>query len=232
MKKLSITLLILLLSVPAFSQFLRFGIKAGAESSTAPKYDVLTSMSYSEAIARNLWNSIATVKNSSWGFHGGIFTRINIQTFYVQPEVVFTSNSFDYTIGIMDWSSDSYYKHWIKSQKFNRLSIPVLVGAKVGPLRFNAGPSATIQLSPKFLIDYSEYMGLGNTPNFDDLYKEVAWGFQAGLGIDILKKLTFDIRYAGSLGKKFGDTVTIFSSNSIKLDHSQKSFLVSLGFMF
>jgi hypothetical protein len=233
MKKLPVILFVLLFSVPSFSQFIKFGVKVGTESSVAPEYDVVPNMTFSEAVARNMWNRVTTVENSSWGLHGGIFTRIKILSLYVQPEIVFTSNSFDYAIGIMDWSTDTFHSQMITSQRFNRLSIPVLFGTKLGPLRFNAGPAAVIQLGkPKPLVDYSKYAGLPYVASFDDMYKGVVWGFQAGVGIDILKKLTFDVRYAGSLGEKFGDTVTIYDTQNVKFDHSQKSFLLSVGIMF
>ena len=211
MKKLSAILIILLFSLPAFSQFIKFGIKAGAETNTTPKYNSTLPI-------------IETMKNASWGFHGGIFTRIKIFNLFVQPEVVFASTSFDYGVG---WTATSPTSSTliqnIKSQKFNRLSIPVLVGTKLGPLRVNAGPAASILLgTPKVLID---------DPNFSDMYKSAVWGFQAGVGIDILKKLTLDARYAGSLGGKFGDSVTI-GSQIFKLDQGQKSFLLSVGIMF
>ena len=212
MKKLSIITFILLFSVPAFSQFFSFGIKAGAETNTAPKYN----------LSNGEWN-IAAMKDASWGFHGGIFTRIKIFFLYVQPEVVFASTSFDYTVKQPSGGLMSGFLSETKSQQFNRLSVPFLAGMKFGPFRINAGPAANIQIgTPKALID---------EPNFDEIYKGVVWGLQAGVGIDILKKLTLDARYAGGFGKQFGDAVTI-GSQTYKLDHGQKSFLVSLGLMF
>ena len=217
MKKLSVILFIVLFSVPAFSQFIKFGIKAGAESSTAPKYDGFGGLGNYE------WN-ISVMKDASWGFHGGIFTRINIFFLYLQPEVVFASTSYDYAVGNLSPISSSIYTSFPTiSQKFNRLSVPLLVGMKFGSFRINAGPVANMQIgSPKALID---------EPNFKDMYKGAVWGFQAGIGVDILKKLTLDARYAGSLGEKYGDAVKIGSQN-FKLDYGQKSFLLSIGLMF
>ena len=63
------------------------------------------------------------------------------------------------------------------------------------------------------------------------MYKGAVFGYQAGLGIDLFKKLTLDVRYAGSLGEKFGDAITIGGQN-FQLDYGQSSFLVSLGIMF
>lgn len=204
MKKLSAILLVVLMSVPVFSQ-IKFGIKAGAESTTVPSYDITTGT-----------NNIEALKDASWGFHGGIFMRVKLLALYVQPEVVFASNTFDYTVKTATLTE-------VKSQTFNRLSVPVLVGFKLGPLRLNAGPAASIQIgSPEALI---------NDPNFENMYKGAVWGFQAGIGIDLLNKITLDARYAGGLGEKFGDAITIGGQN-FQLDYGQKSFLLSLGLMF
>lgn len=204
MKKLSVIILVALISFPAFSQ-IKFGIKAGAETTTVPTYDVTTGTS-----------NITALEDASWGFHGGLFMRIKLLALYVQPEVVFASNSFDYTVKTATVSE-------VKSQQFNRLSIPLLVGAKLGPVRINAGPAAAIQIgTPEALID---------DPNFEEMYKGALWGFQAGVGIDLLKKLTIDLRYAGSLGEALGDSVPI-GSQTFQLDYGQSSFLISLGWMF
>jgi hypothetical protein len=204
MKKLSVIILVVLISLPSFSQ-IKFGLKVGAESTTVPTYDITTGTSNIEAL-----------KDASWGFHGGVFMRIKLLALYVQPEVVFASNTFDYNVTTSSITE-------VKTQKFNRLSIPLLVGAKLGPIRINAGPAAAIQIgTPEALI---------NDPNFEDMYKGALWGFQAGIGVDLLKKLTLDARYAGSLGEAFGDSVPI-GGQTFKLDYGQHSFLLSLGLMF
>ena len=217
MKKISALLFIILFSTPAFSQFLNFGIKAGAESNTAPKYDI-SFISNGGGSIPGSGRYISAVENASWGFHGGIFTRIKIFSLYIQPEIVFASTSYEYLIGT-GWS----FGGEVKTQQFNRLSVPLLIGMQFGPFRINAGPAANVQIgTPKALID---------DPNFKEMYKEAVWGLQAGIGVDILKKLTIDVRYAGSLGEKFGNQVVI-GSEIYKLDHGQKSFLISLGLMF
>jgi hypothetical protein len=206
MKKIFIVIFVALMAAPAFSQ-LKFGIKAGGQSTSFPDYTLGSGAATVDALA-----------DASWGFHAGLFTRITILGFYVQPELVFATNSFEYNV--KEVASDP---GTIVSQKFNRLTIPVLVGFKLGPLRLNAGPAASIQLgSPDDLI---------NDPNFQDMYKGAVWGYQAGVGLDVLKKFTLDARYAGSLGEKFGDAVTI-NGQSFKLDYAQPSFILSFGFIF
>lgn len=204
MKKIFVLVLVVLISLPAVSQ-IKFGIKAGAETTTVPTYDVSSGTS-----------NITALQDASWGYHGGLFLRITLLGLYIQPEVVFASNTFDYEVTTVSAKE-------LKSQTFNRLSIPVLVGFKLGPLRLNAGPAAAIQIgSPEALV---------NDPNFEEMYKGALWGYQAGVGVDLFKRLTLDARYAGGLGEKFGDSVAI-GGQTFKLDYGQSSFLLSLGIIF
>ena len=204
MKKLFTIGLVILLSFPAFSQ-IKFGIKAGAESTTIPSYKVGDGQA-----------TIDELEDASWGYHAGIFLRLKLGPVYLQPEAVFASTSFDYNVTTSSVPD-------LVTQTFNRLSIPVLVGFKLGPLRLNAGPAAAIQIgSPTALID---------DPDFDKMYKGAVWGYQAGVGIDLLKKITLDVRYAGSLGEALGNSVTI-GGQTFNLDYGQSSFLLSIGWMF
>jgi hypothetical protein len=203
MRKLILFGLIIILSTPLFSQ-VKFGIKAGAETTTVPTYQ-----------CGNGDATIDALKDASWGYHAGIFLRFNLGPVYLQPEAVFASTSFDYNVTTTTLTE-------LKTQKFNMISIPVLIGFKLGPLRLNAGPAASIMIgSPEALI---------NDPEFEKMYKGAVYGYQAGAGIDI-GSLTLDIRYAGSLGEKYGDSVTI-GDQTFKLDYGQSSLLLSIGLMF
>jgi hypothetical protein len=204
MKKVFAIGLIVLLSIPAFSQ-LKFGIKAGAESTTVPTYE--------------LGNGSATVealKDASWGWHAGLFLRAKLGPVYLQPEAYFASTSFDYTVNTAGVDE-------LMTQKFDRLAIPILIGFKLGPVRINAGPAASVMIgSPEALVE---------DPDFEQLYKGALWGYQAGLGIDLLKRLTVDARFAGGLGDMMGDQITI-GGQTFQLQYGQTSFILSLGWMF
>jgi hypothetical protein len=142
--------------------------------------------------------------------------RLTLLGIYLQPEVVFATNTYDYNV-------QTATARQVIKQSFNRLEIPVLLGLKLGPLRVNAGPSATIQIgSPKALV---------SDPNFDNMYRKATFGYQAGVGIDLFKIITLDARYGGSLSGKFGDSVQI-GNQTFKLDSRQPSILLSVGLMF
>lgn len=205
MKKLLVILFAVFITLPSFSQFLKFGLKVGASTATVPTYDLSTGT-----------NNIVALKDASWGFNAGAFLRMKVAMIYIQPEVLFATNTYEYNVTTVSGTD-------LMKQTFNRLEIPIMVGIKLGPVRVNAGPSASIQIgSPKALID---------DPDFDQMYKGATFGYQAGIGIDLFKKITLDARYGGSLSGKFGDSVTI-GGQTFALDSRQPSFILSVGFMF
>lgn len=205
MKKILAFIFAVLIAIPAFSQ-IKLGIKAGAATATVPTYDLSTGT-----------NNIEALKDASWGFHAGLFLRMSLLGIYLQPEVVFATNTYEYNV-TMGTSTAV-----LKDQTFNRLEVPILLGFKLGPVRINAGPAASINIgTPKALID---------DPDFESLYSGATFGYQVGGGIDLFKKITLDLRYGGSLSEKFGDAVTI-GSQTFALDQRQPSFIVSVGLMF
>lgn len=202
MKKLLLLILIALTMVPVYSQ-VKFGIKAGVSTTTVPTYDFTTGT-----------NTIEALKSASFGIHGGIFLRISLLGIYLQPEVLLATNTYEYKVNNLP--------NPIK-QTFNKLDIPIMIGVKLGPLRVNAGPAATLQIgSPKALID---------DPNFKDMYKGTTFGYQIGAGFDLFKKLTFDVRYEGSLSGRFGSAIQL-GNQTFKLDSRQPSVIFSVGYMF
>jgi len=215
MKKLFAIVFVVLISIPAFSQ-IKFGIKAGVST---------TSISMDKAVQITGLAGTYTVqalKNANFGYHGGLFVRLSLFGIYIQPEVLFASTENKYSVtypGVVDPKE--------VLQNLNNLSIPVMVGFKLGPIRLNAGPAATVALNtPKELIT--------GAPDLQDLYNKMSFGYQAGLGFDLFKKLTFDVRYEGSLQKYQNqiEKITGTTVNKVSLDNRPNAFLFSVGLMF
>ena len=76
--------------------------------------------------------------------------------------------------------------------------------------------------SPKDLID---------DPDLKTMYDSLTFGYQAGLGVDILKRLTIDLRYEGSL-QKYQTTIQSLTGDKFNLDDRPNAFLLSVGIMF
>jgi opacity protein-like surface antigen len=67
-------------------------------------------------------------------------------------------------------------------------------------------------------------------PDFKTMYSNLSYGYQAGIGVDLLKKLTIDLRYEGSL-KKYQNTIET-TLGDVNLDDRPNSFLLSVGIIF
>jgi hypothetical protein len=211
MKKISVVLLVVLLSMPAFSQ-IKFGIKAGASTNSLSMDDI------KQVTSGTSTYTIQKVEGAKYGFHGGVFMRVKLLSLYVQPELLFATKSSAYTVTNVTTSTAKDVV-----QNMNKLDIPVMVGLKFGPFRINAGPSGSILLgTPKELID---------NPDFKSMYSGMTIGYQAGVGLDLLKKLTIDIRYEGSM-KKYQTQIENLAGTTFNLDDRPNAFLFSLGLMF
>ena len=211
MKKLITIILVVLISIPAFSQ-LKFGIKAGVSTSSLSMGTVKTLTSGTTSY------TVDALTTAKYGFNGGVFMRLTIFGLYIQPELLLDTRTNEYTVKNVQTSVSSIVK-----QNFNKLDIPVMLGIKFGPLRLNAGPSASLLInSPKDLID---------SPEFKGMYSKMTVGYQAGLGVDLLKTLTFDIRYEGSL-KKYQNRIKNLAGTSVNLDDRANAFVFSLGLFF
>jgi hypothetical protein len=155
---------------------------------------------------------------AKYGFQGGAFVRITLFGFYIEPELLFSTRTDDYTVTNVQ-STESI----IVKQTFNKLEVPVMLGFKLGPLRLNAGPTGSLLInSPKELI---------SNPDFKNNYSRMTFGYQAGLGFDLLNFLTFDLRYEGSL-KKYQNQIQNLIGTKYNLDDRPNAFLFSVGIMF
>lgn len=182
-------------------------------------------------------------------FTAGLFGRVNIGHFYVQPEVLYfkTSNIFDVTV--TGTGTDNLFNLPTGAQtnitlNTLNLQVPVLLGYEfldlgVVSLRAQVGPTANFVLSSKTLYDKTYSInGVDNNiednttdENFDP--KTIAWGVQAGLGADVLGFLTLDVNYNFGLSKVFktlnnttlGQTFDFSNIDTTK----QNMFMVTVG---
>ena len=182
-------------------------------------------------------------------FTVGLFGRVTVGRFYVQPEVLYfkTSNVFD--ANVVGTGSDNLFNLPTGAEvnlTLNQmnLQVPVMVGVNVIDLdlitlRAQVGPTANFVLKSQTLFDqtYSidgQTAELENTTtdeNFDP--KTIAWGVQAGIGIDVLSRFTLDINYNFGLSKMFdtlGQTTLGQTFNFGNIDDTKQNlFMVTLG---
>jgi hypothetical protein len=158
---------------------------------------------------------------AKYGFHGGAFVRLSLFGIYLQPELLFTTRTNEYTVQNVTAGQTTAAE--IVKQNFNKLDIPVMLGLKLGPLRVNAGPVGSLLInSPKDLI---------KNPDYKNNYNKMTIGYQAGVGFDLLNFLTFDLRYEGSL-RKYQNQIQNLAGTKFNLDDRPNAFVFSLGLMF
>jgi hypothetical protein len=191
------------------AQFLKFGICGGLSSSTVKFNDVTNVVSGSQQYT-------IVAGNAMVGFHFGLFGRIKIANLFVQPELLFTSSGGEVKL------QQANKPDVIKNQTFNKIDIPVLAGLKFGPARIEAGPVASFLLSKKST--------LFDTGPYTDDFKKATIGYQAGVGLDILKTVTVDLKYEGSLSK-LGNGITV-GGTSYPFNSRNSQLILSLGLFF
>ncbi len=159
-----------------------------------------------------------SIENANYGFLIGGFMRIPIKKFFIQPEVLFNSNSVDYRV--TDFRQQGFVDTILR-EKYQYLDVPLMLGFKFGPLRLNGGPVSHI-----FLGSNTE---LNSIQDYGQMFKNAEYGWQAGLGLDIWK-IAVDLRYEGNFNK-FGDHITI-GGEQFSFDDSPARFVATIGYTF
>jgi hypothetical protein len=158
------------------------------------------------------------VKDANYGFHFGMFARLKVANFFVQPEVLFNSSKVTYGLRALKGSAivDS-----LRNERFVNLDIPLLLGVKVGAFRLNGGPVGHLHLTST--------SDLAELKSYQSKFESMTFGYQAGLGADF-GKLGVDIRYEGNF-TKFGDHLN-FNGTDYSFDKSPSRILISFGISF
>lgn len=159
------------------------------------------------------------IKEANYGFHLGAFARLRLgEKFHIQPEVLFNSETVDYTLN--DVTNNVVNK--IVSETYQNLDFPLLAGLQFGVLRLNAGPVGHVHVASKTEIN-------DQVPNYTQRFEDFTLGYQAGAGLDIWR-LTLDLRYEGNL-TRFGDHMYV-GGQKIKFSQKPTRWLLSVGLAF
>jgi hypothetical protein len=220
MKKLLVIVCLFLAGQFAMGQMLSYGLKGGVQSSKIKFSDFSADVDVNNQTVQNV-----SFEPSSYemGFHLGAFARIKVLSFFVQPEVYFSNTGA--SINVKD-SLNTFDGKAI--MKYNKVDVPILVGMKFGPARIDMGPVATFNLSSKTKSNNDQVKDIMGD-KFEST-KSATFGYQVGVGLDILKKVTLDVRYEFGLSK-LGDKVTI-DGREFKTDQRVNQFVASIGFIF
>ena len=226
--------LLLTMGVSAFAGGpLSFGVKAGYKTSK---------LSYhKEDIAAGFANS----------FTLGLFGRVEFGGFYVQPEVLWykTEDVFDLNtqinndtiIGSIIIPSGGSLDFTLQAMTFQ---VPILFGYKYEisdsfAIRGQAGPTLNFSIPQKTIIHQAVGEGQDvEIKNNDFDTKSIAFGFQGGIGVDLLSSITLDVNYNFGITKAFGSKIInntewgqYVNTNNISDAHA-RMWMVTVGYMF
>ena len=191
------------------AQFFNYGIKGGVGFSSLTINDVTGITDGQDVYDLLTGDGVA-------GYHLGLQGRIKVAMILIQPELYWNTGG-----GSLEQVMNGGVTE-VLQVKWNRLDLPLLVGAKLGPVRLNIGPVGSIVLSES---------NDGSTGNFDyELYTSTMnWGWQGGIGFD-LWKLSLDIRYEGSLSD-LSDSLPE-QLQGYNMDPRPSQWIFSAGFWF
>lgn len=210
MRLLLLLSVMLYLSNPALAQ-LKLGLKVGLSTTNLSPSDLNI---LDENGTENLTLKLA---DANLGFHAGLVIQAQIGKFLLQPEVLFNSSSADYELTQVGQPAT------ILNERYQYVDIPVLFGAKFGPLRLNLGPVGHIFINSTSEIADDESF------NYEQAFDSMTVGYLLGAGLDIWN-LMLDFRYEGNF-TRFGDHINFFDQ-AYEFDESPARFLFSVAFTF
>jgi hypothetical protein len=221
MKRIALLITALILFTASVeAQIIRFGVKGGVSSSSV-KIDKTQFSTLND-----VQTFVVEQGDAQLGLHFGLFSRIQALGFYIQPELLFTQSRGE--VVLTDITNSASPVESFKEQKFNKFDIPVIIGKKIGPARIGIGPVASIMLS--------ESDGLKNKladltgEDVESNFKNATFGYQVGVGLDIFKFATIDVKYEGNLSK-LGDGLNI-GDRDFQFDQRNSQWIFSLGIFF
>lgn len=206
MKKILLTAVVALFAFNAFSQ-VKIGLRGGFASQKADANQTILSN-----------NDTLGLMDVRGGYHFGAFTQIKMKKFFIQPEILFNSSSADFTLSSL--REDDGRKTIIQDQ-YNTMDIPVMMGYKAGSFRVGAGPVGHVHINEKSELLKKE--------GFKDAFKQMTYGYQVGVGLD-LWKVVFDIKYEGNF-TDFDEFIN-FDDMNIDLADAPSRWVVSFGYAF
>ncbi len=202
-KRYALVLAFLVICVPPGLSQIRVGARAGI---------------YSTRINADDFKSGGTMirfrDKSKTGYHLGVVSQFQSGHIFLQPELLFCYIRNDIYI-------DRPSGEELTELEMNRIDLPLMVGYKLGTLKLQAGPVASVLINDK--------SGLTSLTGFDLLLRRATIGFQAGFGFDI-SKLSFDFKYEGNLSR-LGGGIEV-GGTEFEFDSRARHLIFSIGLFF
>lgn len=210
MKIIFLSIVSLCLTSMSLAQ-IEVGVRAGVTSIDLADNLVITSLTEQGLVS-------ISPADADYGYHFGLYTRLSIAGFYLEPALLFNASSMTYRVRQV---SEDGVIETLRAETYRDIDIPFVVGIKKSIFRFYGGPVASFHLDST-----SDLLSLdGYRQNFD----QSTFGFRVGTGLDIWR-LRLDLGYEGSLSR-FGDHVNI-GGRDFAFDDQPGRLLASVGVRF
>jgi hypothetical protein len=152
------------------------------------------------------------------GYVGGVYVRIG-HKFFIQPEVLLSSKGGK--ISFLQAGSTSPVNIDVK---MSQIDVPVLFGLKIGALRVNAGPIASLNITQgtELKDTFKQY----TSQSIEKTFNQSTIGYQAGIGLD-LGSFNFDVRYEGN----FSNVSQLNLKDNAQFNSKLSLWQLTLGFV-
>ena len=179
MKRIIFTLVLIVIALSVSAQF-DFGIKAGYNSSLGfSNIDAIGDKTYTlDNVKAEMWNN----------FHAGIYARVFIKKFYIQPELMYSIQKKEYDM--LDVLIDGSATDVDTYMQVNSVVVPVFLGYKLLDLKI---ASLRVFAGPKFIMDAGSSLENRNitsqqvtSAKLAEEFKNSQVDLDAGAGLDIL----------------------------------------------
>lgn len=202
MKNLILVIVLVFSSMSLSAQSFKWGAKVNVGSPDVSLSDI-----------KEANNHIPDVKNASLNLQLGLFARLQLLGFYIQPEAMFSNSK-----------SELKFEDVTGEVKINKLDLPVMVGKRFLKIfRVNAGPVFSLKLSQ----DIKNLKG--SSDEIVANYKNATVGLQYGIGLDI-SMITVDLRVEKGL-QSISDELKI-AGKSFSADQRVDQVMLAVGIKF
>ena len=159
------------------------------------------------------------IDEANYGINIGLYLLAKSKRFYIQPELIYNSNSTNYKLDTL--GSASGYLDRVFKEKYQNLDIPIMLGLRFDFLRIGVGPVGHVFLnSTSDLLDIDGY---------EQDFKSLTLGYQAGIGVDFWS-INVDLRYEGNIDN-YGDHFRFFD-NEVAFSSKPSRFIATIGISF
>lgn len=185
----------------------KFGLKGGFNFSSLP----------GDVSALYHGDQIIALNERYAGYHLGVVGSFVYPGFFFQPELLLVGTGRDMRIDFAEESlADEYFL-----QRFQHLSLPVILGMKVGALKLGAGPVFSMLLGQS-----------NNAITYQDIKPDLSkttLGYQLSAGLQI-GGILLEARYESNL-TQYGDGIHV-GSQFFEFDMRPRQVILSIGLLF